>query len=113
MLTTYDLGDSLVAENLTKLNINELAANVMKKLKIKLLHAQIEAFDEHINTTTTKTSFNGYRIWFVCPTCKGRVAIVYKHPLVEKVGCRLCFNVTYLKQRYKGMTESNIIKEGF
>jgi len=90
MLNPYDLGDFLVAENCFKIKVDDLVRKAQEGLKIRLLEAQIEALGANINLTTSKTKFNGERIWFVCPNCKKRVGTLYKHSTEEIIGCRIC-----------------------
>lgn len=106
MLTPYDLGDFLIAENCFKIKVDDLVRKAQERLKIRLLEAQIEALGANINLTTSKTKFNGERIWFICPNCKRRVGTLYKHSTENIIGCRICLNLKYRKQRFKGMIES-------
>lgn len=106
MLSPYDLGNSFVTENCFKINVDELVSNAQKELKRRLLQSQVEALGIDIDFTTSKTKFNGERLWFVCPNCKRRVGVLYKYPIEEVVGCRSCLNLYYRKQRFKGMVES-------
>jgi hypothetical protein len=108
MLTPYDLGNFSVTENCQKIKVDQLVNQVQKELKKRLLEAQISTFGIDISFTTTKTKFNGERIWFICPNCKKRVGDIYKHPMEDKVGCRVCLNLKYKKQRFKGMIETAI-----
>lgn len=108
MLTPYDLGNFLVLENCFKIKVDDLVNKAQKGLKIRFLEAQTEALGVVVNFTTSKTKFNGERIWFLCPNCNRRVGTLYKHPLEEIIGCRCCLNLKYRKQRFKGMLESYI-----
>ena len=63
-----------------------------------------------IELIATETKFNGMRFWFKCPQCERRVGVLFKHTITEIIGCRICLNLHYRKQRYKGMVENlNII----
>lgn len=107
MLHPYNLGSFLVSENCDKIKIDELVHNAQKVLKMRLLQSQIDAFGADVNLTTSKTKFNGERFWFSCPNCKKRVGVLYKHPVDETIACRICLNLKYRKQRFKGMIEEN------
>lgn len=50
---------------------------------------------EHVKITTTACNYGGERVWFICPCCNGRCAIVY---LSRQVGCRTCQNLRYPSQ---------------
>lgn len=108
MLTPYDLGDFLVAENCFKIKVDDLVNKAQKELKIRLLQSQIQALGVDIVLTTSKTKFNGERIWFLCPNCEKRVGILYKHPSEQVIGCRTCLGLKYKAQRFKGMVEVNV-----
>jgi hypothetical protein len=108
MINPYDLGDFQVAENSFKVNVDELLKKARKELKLRLLQSQIDTLGVHIGLTTSKTRFNGERIWFVCPNCGRRVGTVYKHPVKYMMGCRVCLDLKYAKQYYKGMVETKV-----
>ena len=101
MLTPYDLGSYLVVENCDRLKVDELVAKSLKELKKRLVQAQIEALGVNINLITSRTRFNGQRIWFQCPHCKKRIGTLYKHPIGGVLGCRVCLNLKYKRQRFK------------
>lgn len=108
MLTPYDLGNFLVAENYSKINIDELVVNALKELKIRLVQSQIDALGVEVKLTSSKTKFNGERLWFICPNCNKRVGVLRKHPVDGIIGCRICLNLKYRKQRFKGMIEATL-----
>ena len=107
MIKPYDLGNFYnLVEQSQKIRIDELVAKAKKELKVKLVQSKIEALGIEIKLTTSKTRFNGERLWFACPMCNRRVGTLYKHPLQERIGCRNCLSLTYRKQRFKGMIEA-------
>jgi len=108
LISPYDLGEFQVAENAYKIRVGDLVSKAQKELKLRLLQSNIEACGIVVSLTTSKTRFNGERYWFLCPICKHRVGIVYKHPTSEIIGCRSCLGLKYKAQRYKGMIESTI-----
>jgi hypothetical protein len=66
------------------------------KTKLTLSYMTIYADKEyHIKEdfwlTTTKTNFNGQRLWILCPQCMRQCGKVYLPPN----GCRLCYNLIY------------------
>ncbi len=101
MLSPNDLGNFKTLEGCRKININDLVRETNKELKRAILEAKIRIFNQEVRLTTSKTRFGGERFWFVCPKCQKRVGTLYKSN--EKIECRNCLNVYYLKQRYKGM----------
>lgn len=103
-LTPYDLGTPQLVEQTQKININSLVRQVQKDVKMRLLEAQIEALGVDVGLTTSKTRFNGERIWFVCPVCEKRLGVIYRSAS-SKMGCRRCLGLQYKKQRFKGMVE--------
>lgn len=106
MLNPYDLGNFLVLENCFKIKVDDLVNKAQKELKIRLLQSQMKSLGVEINFTTSRTKFNGKRVWFLCPNCGRRIGTIYKHPTEEIFGCRICLNLKYRKQRFKGMVES-------
>ncbi|MBI2021814.1 hypothetical protein HYS93_02965 [Candidatus Daviesbacteria bacterium] len=106
MLSPYDLGNFLMVENCFKVNIDDLVSIVLKELKIRFLQSQVEVLGADVKFTYSKTKFNGKRYWFICPNCGRRVGTIYKHPTEDTFGCRICLNLRYRKQRFKGMMES-------
>ena len=101
----YDLGTYQVVEGTQRVSVDELVRSARKMLKMRLVEAQIEALGLSISLTTSRTRFNGERLWFVCPGCKKRVGTLYKKPINNTLGCRKCLSLYYGMQRYKGMAE--------
>lgn len=54
-----------------------------------------EKVAQRIGTLTTPCNYGGARVWFACPYCHRRVAILY---LSRQVACRRCFRMTYPSQ---------------
>lgn len=108
MIKPYDLGQFQLADHAQKINIDQLVNQAKKDLKISLVQSQIRALGIEIHLTTSKTRFNGKRLWFLCPTCNRRIGTLYKHPLQEKIGCRICLQLYYRKQRFNRMMETKL-----
>lgn len=108
MINPYDLGEFQLADNTEKISINKLIGRVRGELKPSLVQSQIEVLGLRIGLATSKTRFDGDRLWFVCPLCSRRCESIYHSSGREIVGCRICLNVKYRKQRYKGMFEGEI-----
>lgn len=105
MINPNDLGEFQLADNTEKISINRLIVQVKEELKSALVRSQIDVMGLQISLTTSRTRFNGKRLWFVCPLCSRRCESIYRHTDKEIAGCRNCLNVKYRKQRYKGMIE--------
>src|SRR5258708_20783361 len=105
MQTLYDFGENYLKDEVMCVKVYNLNKQLEITSKDSILASEIEIGGIKINLTTTKTMFGGTRLWFLCPICNKRVGIIYKHPLVENLGCRICLNLDYRKHRYKGMIE--------
>lgn len=102
-IKAYDLGYSNLVEACQRISVNELVCRATKDLKKHLVEAQIEALGIHITLTTSRTRFNGERLWFICPGCKRKVGTVFEKK--GTIGCRKCLKLIYKNQRYKEMVE--------
>ena len=107
MINPYDLGSLQLADTVQKIQIDQLINQATKDLKQRLVEAQIESLGVRVRLTTSKTRFNGERLWFVCPVCSKRSGVLYRHSVKGMIGCRCCLAIKYRKQRYKGMIEEN------
>ena len=104
-LNLIDLGKKYLVEECQKIRIEDFLRIYRAKLKELVLTSELEVLGLKIDLTTSKTHYNGIRIWFVCPLCNKRVGVLLQHPLNKRVGCRICLNLDYRKRRYKGMIE--------
>jgi len=105
LINPYDSGNFQTIENNQKIKIDELVRNAQKVLKKRLVEAQIEAFDASIKLISSRTRFNGERLWFECPLCEKRAGMLFKDAYQNLTGCRKCLKLMYKSQRYKGMIE--------
>jgi len=105
LIKPYDLGVFQITDYSQKIRIDDLVNQAQKGLKLRLVEARMETLGINIALTTSKTRFNGKRLWFVCPICKRRSGIIYQHSLSKMIGCRSCLDLKYRKQRFKGMLE--------
>ena len=106
-LTPNDLGKKYLVEDCQKIKIKEVLSKFKLEIKELILTSELESMGVNIKFTTSKTNFNGVRLWFKCPVCGKRIAMLYKHPFIKIMGCRDCLNLDYKKRRYKGMLESS------
>lgn len=107
-LTPNDLGIFTTVEGTPKIQIKDLLKQCRDGFRESMITSKLKMMGIEIELITTRTAFNGIRFWFKCPQCKRRVGVLYKHPISRIVGCRLCLNLHYRKQRYKGMEENKI-----
>ncbi len=108
LINPYDLGDFQITENTQRININDLVSQALKELKLRLVEAQIEALGYSVSFTTSRTRFNGNRLWFICPFCSRRVGILYQQVTIKSLACKSCLGLKYKKQRFKDMIEANL-----
>lgn len=104
-LHPHDLGTPLTVETCPKIKIDNLLKECRDGFKETMMTSQLKFMGIDVELITTETKFNGVRFWFKCPHCKRRVGVLFKHPLNNTIGCRLCLNLHYRRQRYKGMIE--------
>ncbi len=96
----------MLADISQKITIDEVVSRVNEALKRQKLQAQIEVMGFNLDLLTSKSRFNGTRYWFSCPLCGRRSRTIYKHPTGSQIGCRICLDLQYRKQRFKGMIEA-------
>jgi hypothetical protein len=94
-----------VADYYQKVSVDQLVRTATKDLKKRIVESQIDALGANLSLTTSKTRFDGERIWFQCPLCKKRAGVLYGKE--ETFGCRKCLSLVYKGQRFKGMIESS------
>jgi len=107
LIKAYDLGSSNVVETCQRVSVDKLVRTATKIVKKRIVEAQIEALGMSLNLTTSKTRFNGERLWFICPICRKRAGNILYNALQNLTGCRKCLRLIYRKQRFKGMIEEN------
>ncbi len=101
-----DFGTSFTVETCPKIKIYDLLKQCREEFKKKMISSQLKMMGINIELIGSGTKFNGTRFWFKCPVCERRIGVLFKHPVSQSIGCRLCLNIRYKKQRYKGMIES-------
>jgi len=95
----------LLVEECQKIKISDFLRKYKIELKKALIKSELEMMGLNIELTTSKTRYNGIRLWFKCPLCGRRIGILFQHPLTNQIGCRQCLNLEYRKRKYKGMIE--------
>ena len=106
-ITPNNLGKKYLVEETPKIRIDDLLRRIKKDLLENILQSQIEAEGFHIILTKHNLYHGGKRLWFECPLCKTKCGVIYRHPMSNQLGCRLCLKLEYKKRRFKGMVENN------
>ncbi len=101
MINPYDLGE--IVESMQKVNIDDIVQKAVEAYKIQFIKSTLELNGVEVQLSSTKTRFGGNRQWFVCPRCRERRGVLYLNE--SNLACRLCLNLKYKKQRFKGMLE--------
>ncbi len=57
----------------------------------------VEVVRQAVMLNTTPCTLGGQRLWFSCPTCPRRVAVIYGSG--RHFGCRICKSLPYASQR--------------
>ena len=107
-LSPNDFGKKLLVEDCQKIKIKDFLKVCRTELKRVILNSEIETQGLNIGIATSKTCFNGIRLWFICPICQKRVGVLFSHPITAGIGCRMCLGLDYRKRRFKGMIEEKI-----
>lgn len=101
------ISENFLVEHCNNISIDNLIRMANQQIKKQFIQNQLIVLGISVQLTTSKTRFNGKRIWIVCPNCERRVGIIYQQPISKVLGCRVCLKLTYWKQRYKDMIEQN------
>lgn len=99
----------ITVEQCQILDVNPLVQKLRQEAHNSIQKAVIRAENLTIKLATSKTK-TGIRYWFQCPLCSKRVGKLYKHPINNALGCRICLNLDYNSHRFKGMLEQNLLK---
>lgn len=108
-MSPNDFGRKFIVEECGKIKLTNFLKQFRGSLKEAVLNSAIEAMGIKIEMTTSQTGYGGIRYWFKCPFCRSRVGVLFRHPLTQAIGCRICLNLSYKKSRYKGMVETSIL----
>ena len=79
-------------------------------------HSPSRDYDYQVSLLTTPCNLGGIRYWFACPTCLGRVGVIYLAPGDIHFRCRPCNNLSYHSRNESspfgilGVTERKIEK---
>ncbi|MBF0259854.1 MAG: hypothetical protein HQK62_13665 [Desulfamplus sp.] len=76
-------------------------------------HKKTEDIKQRINFTWTNCNYGGERIWFICPDCGRRCAVIYSRG--KYFACRKCCNLLYNSQcqtlRDRRFSKANKLRE--
>lgn len=104
--TSYNFGKKILVEDCRKIKINDFLKRSRSKFKKVILDSELELMGIKVELKTSKTRYNGIRLWFACPICDNRVGVLYQHPLSQLIGCRKCLNLDYWKHQNVKYRES-------
>lgn len=104
-MTPNDLGEKYLVEECQRINISDFLKSHRSNLKQLVLKTELEVIGIKVLLGTSKTGFNGFRFWFICPLCLKKMGVLFIHPINHLIGCRHCLNLEYRKRRFKGMIE--------
>ncbi len=62
-------------------------------LLLEYTHNKTDAVKQRLTLTRTPCNYGGERVWFICPSCGKRVAVLYSGG--KYFACRGCCNLTY------------------
>lgn len=105
-----NLGKKYLTDQCRQISVESYLKKVKRELKKSLINFQIELEGVNIELATSFTGYKGLRYWFKCPLCGNRVGVLFKHPISQILGCRMCLGLEYRCRRYKGMLESRVDK---
>lgn len=66
------------------------------KFKVQNNSGAISDKEVSVSLVNTDCTYGGRRSWFICPSCEGRVALLYKAD--QSLKCRKCSNLPYESQ---------------
>ncbi|MBT6340861.1 MAG: hypothetical protein HOJ48_16350 [Desulfobacula sp.] len=62
-------------------------------LLLRYTHKKTDVVEQNVFFTYTPCNYGGERIWFQCPFCGRRCAVIYSYG--KYFACRICCNLTY------------------
>lgn len=101
-LKTNYLGKKYL-EQCPKITIKEILQKVSLEIEKQIMDIELG----WLEIIKTKANYWGFRLWFKCPKCNNKVFTLYN--INWELKCRKCSNLTYKKQRYRGMVEEKIL----
>jgi len=77
----------------------------------------LDHFDDIVRVTAMPCHLGGQRYWFHCPRtrngapCRRRVRILYLLPDGHHLGCKRCFNLTYMSSQTHDARVNNLLRQ--
>lgn len=103
-----DYGICNLVDSCPRLDISKLLPVSYREWQKKIVHSgQIEISGKTVKLATTQLPGGGLRLWFICPACNRRCAILHNN---GSIGCRTCLGLRYRSSRYKNMIENDLAK---
>lgn len=103
--------NNVLVEDCKQLSVSGVLSSIKDEQKKALENTEIVIDGVPVTFCTSVLISGGKRIWFKCPLCEKRVAVLYKHPVSSDIGCRRCLRLEYRSRRYKKMLENKLITE--
>lgn len=107
-ITHNNLGKKYLVEDCKNIRVEAIVKEVRKGVALSLIRGDVEIDGFKINLTSKALHHGGQRLWFVCPICQMTVGVLYRHPISNIVGCRLCLGLDYLSRRFKRVVEESL-----
>lgn len=78
-------------------------AEISREWYLLLTDKWPRTFNNTVSFQTTRCQYGGQRLWFECPSCQGRAAVLYQGS--GDFRCRKCLNLGYASQKlsYRGL----------
>jgi len=93
----------------TKAEVSKTLKDIITKGAIKVVKG--EKVSQFLDITSTQTNLGiGVRYWFICDSCRNRVAVLYSPHQRDKFLCRRCHNLTYKSQKEHDSRVDNLLK---
>ena len=91
-------------EQCPKITIKEVLEKASQELEKQILDITLEG----IELIKSHANYGWFRIWFKCPLCWKKAFTLYN--VAWNLKCRICSDLQYKKQRFKGMLEEKVYK---
>lgn len=98
-----------LVEECQKVTASSVVSCIKSEFRKSLSKERIKVGGVEVQLLVSRTGNNGQRYWFACPSCNGRVGVLYRESLTNCLACRRCLNLGYRKQRQKGMVEAEVL----
>ena len=83
------------------LSISIFELRIPRGVSQVVVSIQGSSLNQTLDFTATQCYFGGRRLWFRCPACSKRAAILYRPRRDDIFLCRLCHDLTYTSCQYR------------